>query len=223
MAEQFGIRLSVSPEDLAASINNAIRQINSGNSLDKVKIGADTSELESAIKRIKSEINSITGRSSTSKVELGASRADGQITLDELTAFRKAEEALANPIGMAAVQAEFNKTAEVVKNLTAAVSAFKTEYSSIGGINSAGNTNGLIDANAISERIKTAVSGLNITKSVEIPIAFKGVQEAIAALQQQVDGTVINFGNSAFNGASTNAGKSVSNAVNGRRSRQPRY
>lgn len=213
MAEQFGIRLSVSPADLAKSINRAITQINTVGGLRKIKIDADTSEFESAIKRIKTEIASITGRSSTSKIELGTSRADGQITLDELTAFRKAEEALANPVGMAAVQAEFNKTAEIVKNLTTAVSAFKTEYSSIGGINSAGNTNGLIDANAISERIKTAVSGLNITKPVEIPIAFKGVQEAIAALQQQANGTVINFGNSAFNGTGTHAGKTVSNAV----------
>lgn len=213
MAEQFGIRLAVSLADLAASINKAIKRINSGNSLDKIKIGADTSELETAIKRIKSELASITGRNSTPKIELGTSRADGQITLDELTAFRKAEEALANPVGMAAVQAELNKTVEIVKSLTSAISTFKTEYSAIGGANSTANSGGLIDPNAISERIKTAISGINITKPVEIPIAFKGVQEAVAALQQQVNGTVINIGTSAVNGKSTGAGETVSNAV----------
>lgn len=213
MAEQFGIRLAVSPADLAASINNAIKQINSGNSLDKIKIGADTSELETAIKRIKSELASITGRSSTPKIELGTSRADGQITLDELTAFRKAEEALANPVGMAAVQAELNKTVEIVKNLTSAISTFKREYSAIGGGNTAGNIGGLIDANAIGEKIKTAVSGLNITKPVEIPVVFKGVQEAVTALQQQVNGTVININTSAVNGTHSIAGETVSNAV----------
>lgn len=213
MAEQFGIRLAVSPADLAASINNAIKQINSGNSLDKIKIGADTSELEAAIKRIKSELASITGRSSTPKIELGTSRADGQITLDELAAFRKAEEALANPVGMAAVQAELNKTVEIVKSLTSAISTFKTEYSAIGGGNAAGNTGGLIDANAIGEKIKTAVSGLNITKPVEIPVAFKGVQEAVTALQQRVNGTVININTSAVNGTHSIAGDTVSNAV----------
>lgn len=213
MAEQFGIRLAVSPADLAASINNAIRQINSGNSLDKVKIGADTSELESAIKRIKSEIASITGKSSTSKIELGTSRADGQATLDELSALRKAEEALTSPVGMAAIQAEFNKTAEIVRNLTSAISTLKTEYLSIGEVKPVGNAGVPIDTNAISEKIKTAVSGLNITKPVEIPIAFKNVQEAVAALQQQVNGTVINFGSSALNGAGANTGDIVSNAV----------
>lgn len=213
MAEQFGIRLSVSPADLAASINNAIRQINSGNSLDKVKIGADTSELESAIKRIKSEIASITGRNSTSKIELGTSRADGQTTLEELSALRKAEELLANPVGMAAIQAEFNKTAEIVRNLTSAISTLKTEYLSIGEVKPVGNTGVPIDTNAISEKIKTAVSGLNITKPVEIPIVFKNVQEAVAALQQQVNGTVVNFGNSTLNGTGANIGDVVSNAV----------
>lgn len=216
MANTTGIPLSIDITKLLLDVDSAIKQVNDKIrkvNVEKIKISADTSELESAIKRIKSEIASITGRSSTSTIELGTSRADGQITLDELTAFRKAEEALANPVGMVAVQTEFNKTAEIVKNLTAAVSAFKTEYSSIGGVNSVGNTNGLIDTNAISERIKTAVSGLNITKPVEIPIAFKGVQEAVAILQQQVDGTVINFGNSALNGTSTNAGETVSNAV----------
>ena len=216
MANTTGIPLSIDITKLLSNVDSAIKQVNNkvrNANIEKIKINADTSGLESAIKRIKSEIASITGRSSTPKIELGTSRADGQITLDELTAFRKAEEALANPIGMAAVQAEFNKTAEVVKNLTAAVSAFKTEYSSIGGVNSIGNGGGLIDANAISDRIKAAVSGLSITNPVEIPIAFKGVQEAVAALQQQVNGTVINFGNSAFNGTSTDAGESVSNAV----------
>lgn len=213
MAEQFGIRLAVSPADLAASINNAIKQINSSNSLDKIKIGADTSELESAIKRIKSELASITGRSSTPKIELGTSRADGQITLDELAAFRKAEEALANPVGMAAVQAELNKTVEIVENLTRTISTFKAEYSAIGGANSTANSGGLIDPNAISERIKTAISGINITKPVEIPIAFKGVQEAVAALQQQVNGTVINISTSAVNSTHSIAGDAVSNAI----------
>lgn len=213
MAEQFGIRLSVSPADLAASINNAIKQINSGNSLDKVKIGADTSELESAIKRIKSEIVSITGRNNTSKIKLGTSRADGQATLEELSALRKAEESLANPVGIAAIQSEFNKTAEIVRNLTSAISTLKTEYLSIGEVNPVGNTGVPIDTNAISEKIKTAVSGLNITKPVEIPISFKNVQEAVAALQQQVNGTVINFGNSTLNGAGANTGDTVSNAV----------
>lgn len=213
MAEQFGIRLSVSPADLAASINNAIRQINGGNRLDKVRIGADTSELESAIKRIKSEIASITGRNITSKVELGTSRADGQATLDELSALRKAEEALTNPVGIAAIQAEFNKTAEIVRSLTSALSALKTEYLSVGEVKSVGNAGVPIDTNAISEKIKGAVSGLNITKPVEIPVAFKNIQDAIAALQQQVNGTVINFGSSALNGVGANTGGIVSNAV----------
>lgn len=213
MAEQFGIRLSVSPVDLAASINNAIRQINSANSFDKVRIGADTSELESAIKRIKSEIASITGRNSTSKIELGTSRADGQVTLEELSALRKAEESLANPVGMAAIQAEFSKTAEIVRNLTSALSTLKTEYLSIGEVKPVGNAGVPIDTNAISKKIKTAVSGLNITKPVEIPIVFKNVQDAVAALQQQVNGTVINFGNSTLNGTGANTGDIVSNAV----------
>lgn len=158
MAEQFGIRLSVSLADLVTSINEAIAKINSGNSLHKVKIGADTSELESAIKRIKSEIASITGRSSTTPVALGTTRADGQATLDELAALRKAEEELANPVGMAAVQAEFNKTAEIVKGLTSAVAAFKAEYASIAGINTSINLgNPDITGTNIGDTVKQSI------------------------------------------------------------------
>lgn len=135
MAEQFGIRLSVVTEDLLASINKAIDNINSSGALHNIKVGADTSKFDSAIKKLKTELASITGKSTTPKVELGTSRADGQVTLDELTALKKVEEELANPKGLAAVQAEFSKTTEVVKGLTNAVSAFKAEYSSITGDN----------------------------------------------------------------------------------------
>ena len=135
MAEQFGIRLSVDTKDLLANINRAIDSINSSGSLKSVKIGVDTSSFDSAIKRLKTELASIAGKSSAHKIELGTSRADGQVTLDELNALKKVEEELANQTGLVAVQAEFSKTAEVVKSLTSAVSAFKKEYSSITGDN----------------------------------------------------------------------------------------
>ena len=135
MAEQFGIRLSVDVKDLLANINRAIDSINSSGSLKSVKIGVDTSSFDSAIKRLKTELASIAGKSSAHKIELGTSRADGQVTLDELNALKKVEEELANQTGLVAVQAEFSKTAEVVKSLTSAVSAFKKEYSSITGDN----------------------------------------------------------------------------------------
>ncbi len=50
MAEQFGIRLTVSSDDLAESINTALRGIKP-EFLDKVKIGVDTTEIENAIKK----------------------------------------------------------------------------------------------------------------------------------------------------------------------------
>lgn len=74
MAEQFGVRLAVSPVDLAASINKAIGQINSGNMLDKVKIGVDTSLLDSAVKRVKEELASIA--ESASKINIGFNIGD---------------------------------------------------------------------------------------------------------------------------------------------------
>ncbi len=79
MAEQFGIRLAVSPADLAESINNAIRQINRGSSLEKIKIGADTSALDEAVKRVKAEIADITGKIGTSKIDLGISANGGKL------------------------------------------------------------------------------------------------------------------------------------------------
>ena len=78
LAEQFRIRLAVSPTDLAESINSAIKQINRGNGLDKIKIGVDTSALDEAVKRIKSEIADITGKVGTSKIDLGISSGGGK-------------------------------------------------------------------------------------------------------------------------------------------------
>lgn len=137
MAEQFGIRLSVDVDSLIVSVNQAISKINGerNGEISTVKLNVDTSKFDSAIKKLKTELASITGKSTTPKVELGTSRADGQVTLDELTALKKVEEELANPKGLAAVQVEFSKTTEVVKGLTNAVSAFKAEYSSITGDN----------------------------------------------------------------------------------------
>lgn len=74
MAEQFGVRLAVSPVDLAASINKAIGQINSGNMLDKVKLGVDTSLLDSAVKRVREELASIA--ESASKINIGFNIGD---------------------------------------------------------------------------------------------------------------------------------------------------
>ena len=135
MAEQFGIRLSVVTEDLLASINNAIDNINNSGALHNIKVGFDTSAFDSAVKRLKTELVSITGKTVTPKVELGTSRADGQATLEEYSAFKKIEEELANQKGLAAVQTEFSKTTEIVNGLTSAVSAFKKEYSNITGDN----------------------------------------------------------------------------------------
>lgn len=192
MAEQFGIRLAVSPADLVTSINEAIAKINSGNSLHKVKIGADTSELESAIKRIKSEIASITGRSSTTPVALGTTRADGQATLDELAALRKAEEELANPVGMAAVQAEFNKTAEIVKGLTDAVSAFKSEYASIASINTSINigTSGNVGANvgdAVKQSVDQTTASLKQQEQAEKDVANAAKEGAAKSVSAKND------------------------------------
>lgn len=73
MAEQFGIRLSVSADDLVVSINEAIKKINGSDRLNKIKLGIDASSFDEAVKRIKSEIADITGKVGASKIDIGFS------------------------------------------------------------------------------------------------------------------------------------------------------
>lgn len=190
MAEQFGIRLSVKTTDLRASINEAIDKINASGSLHKIKLTADTSAISSAIKNLKTELQSITKKSVTPKITLGTARADGQVTLDELDAYKKAEKELANPKGLAAVQSEFKKTATVVKSLTSAVKDFKKELNSIQSSNIKGlneqftQLNQNIAGNITQKTAKNVKS--NVQNNASITDSSKKQQKAIEDVAKTV-------------------------------------
>lgn len=78
MADEFGIRLSVSAADLLKSINTALDAVNKDPSLQKLKLGVDTTEIDNAVKRLKTEISSITNNVSAPKVDLNVSGAVGK-------------------------------------------------------------------------------------------------------------------------------------------------
>ncbi len=89
MAQQFGIRITVLPndlEDIRTSISNALTK-----ERFKVKIGADTTEIENAIKRIKSELSLISNNTGiTIKDSIGISKntsgkADSFASLNGIT------------------------------------------------------------------------------------------------------------------------------------------
>ena len=173
MADQFGIKLSVKVTDLRASINDAIQKINESGKLKKIKLPVDTKDIENSIKRIKTELQSITGKSVAPKIQLGTSRADGQVTLDEVVALKKAEEELAKPKGLAAVQIELNKTSEIIKALTNTVSKFKAELRGISADNLKNINTRLNNAGNSTKSSNKSTAEKEITKK-------KKVQEDVA-------------------------------------------
>lgn len=166
MAEQFGIRLSVSVSDLLASVNRAIDEINRSPALKTIKIKADTGELFSAISKIKTELQSITGKSATPGVNLNNLKTNEQ----------SASNTIIDTSRLAAIQSEFGKTAEIVKTLKNAIVEFKAEYMGITGDN----------IKALREQVQglTADFANASQKNVGNNLASQ-TQNAVKALQEQ--------------------------------------
>lgn len=73
MANDFGIKLAVSVGDLLDSVNRALDGVNKSPELTKLKVGIDTSAWDNAIKKLKSDLSSISVKVDTSKIGIGGS------------------------------------------------------------------------------------------------------------------------------------------------------
>ncbi|MCM1276996.1 MAG: hypothetical protein NC299_16810, partial [Lachnospiraceae bacterium] len=73
MAEDLGIKLAVSVADLLESVNRALDGVNKSPELAKLKVGIDTSAWNGAIKKLKSDLSSVSVKVDASKINLGGS------------------------------------------------------------------------------------------------------------------------------------------------------